>query len=285
MKLVKKINNNFAIAIDSKGEEVIVSGKGIGFIKMPCELSDLSKITRTYYDIDEKFIGLINQIPEEIISVTTKISDLAKRKINSTLNPNLVFTLADHINFSIERKKNGIEFEFPMTYDFEQIYGKEIAIAQHALTLIKEEMNIELANTEVVGIALNIINSEMTSSIKSAEKDFNELTSRITKIIENFFIIEIDQNTVNYSRFTTHLRYLFKRLSEENTISSDNLKIFESLNKETPKTFECVEKIGYYLNRKNNWKLDSEEKLYLVLHVNRLLNREDCNRKGITSNP
>jgi beta-glucoside operon transcriptional antiterminator len=285
VKLVKKINNNFALALDSKGEEVIVSGRGIGFIKMPCELNDLSKITRTYYDIDEKFINLINQIPEEIIAVATRISDLAKRRIESPLNPNLIFTLADHINFSIERKNKGIVFEFPMSYDFEQIYQSEVAIAEEALKLIKEEMNIELAKTEVIGIALNIINSEMTSSIDHAEKGFNELSSRITKIIEHFFSIEIDQNTVNYSRFTTHLRYLFKRLSEQNTIASDNLKIFESLQKETPKTFECVEKIGHYLNRKNNWKLDSEEKLYLVLHVNRLLNREDCNRQGITSNP
>ena len=47
MKLLKKINNNFALAEDSKGEKVIVEGLGVGFQKMPCELTDLSIIYRT----------------------------------------------------------------------------------------------------------------------------------------------------------------------------------------------------------------------------------------------
>ena len=36
MKLLKKINNNFALAIDGNGEKVIVEGRGIGFNRMPC---------------------------------------------------------------------------------------------------------------------------------------------------------------------------------------------------------------------------------------------------------
>ena len=52
MKLIKKINNNFALAEDSGGNQVIVEGKGIGFTKMPCTITDLSCISRTYYDYD-----------------------------------------------------------------------------------------------------------------------------------------------------------------------------------------------------------------------------------------
>ena len=60
MKLLKKINNNFALALDSRGEQIIVEGKGIGFQKMPMELNDLSLITRTYYDTKEQDVSLIN---------------------------------------------------------------------------------------------------------------------------------------------------------------------------------------------------------------------------------
>ena len=35
MKLLKKINNNFALAEDSKGEQVIVEGRGVGFRPFP----------------------------------------------------------------------------------------------------------------------------------------------------------------------------------------------------------------------------------------------------------
>ena len=58
MKLIKKINNNFALAEDSGGNQVIVEGRGVGFNKMPCTITDLSCISHTYYDYDEKYLSL-----------------------------------------------------------------------------------------------------------------------------------------------------------------------------------------------------------------------------------
>lgn len=56
MKLLKKINNNYALALDSRGEKIIVEGRGIGFQKMPCELSDLSLVSKTYYNTKDKML-------------------------------------------------------------------------------------------------------------------------------------------------------------------------------------------------------------------------------------
>ena len=60
MRVVKKLNNNFAICVcvDGEGKELIAAGKGIGFPKTPYELEDLNLITRTFYDIDQKYTGL-----------------------------------------------------------------------------------------------------------------------------------------------------------------------------------------------------------------------------------
>lgn len=46
MKIMKKINNNFAMALDDNGVELIVTGKGIGFPKTPYELTDLNIIEK-----------------------------------------------------------------------------------------------------------------------------------------------------------------------------------------------------------------------------------------------
>lgn len=35
MKVIKKVNNNVAIAINDNNEEVFVVGKGVGFLKTP----------------------------------------------------------------------------------------------------------------------------------------------------------------------------------------------------------------------------------------------------------
>ena len=49
MRVIKKLNNNFAICVDGEGKELLAAGKGIGFPKTPYELEDLNLITRTFY--------------------------------------------------------------------------------------------------------------------------------------------------------------------------------------------------------------------------------------------
>ena len=50
MKLLRKINNNAAVAQDNRGREMVVLGRGVGFHPMPYELTDLSVVYRTFYD-------------------------------------------------------------------------------------------------------------------------------------------------------------------------------------------------------------------------------------------
>lgn len=42
MKIIRQINNNAALALDGNGKELVVLGRGVGFPKMPYELTDLS---------------------------------------------------------------------------------------------------------------------------------------------------------------------------------------------------------------------------------------------------
>lgn len=80
MKIVKKINNNVAIGRDQANREVVVFGKGIGFADGSYELTDLSRIDRTYYDIDPKYVGLLNEIPEHIFTLVSKLLEISQGK-------------------------------------------------------------------------------------------------------------------------------------------------------------------------------------------------------------
>ena len=63
MQIIKKINTSAAIALDSNGEEIVVFGKGIGFPKVPYDLEDLSKIERTFYNVDSKYYNISTRLP------------------------------------------------------------------------------------------------------------------------------------------------------------------------------------------------------------------------------
>lgn len=55
-------------------------GKGIGFPKTPYELEDLNLITRTFYDIDQKYLGLFDELPETVIHFTAKLVDIPQQR-------------------------------------------------------------------------------------------------------------------------------------------------------------------------------------------------------------
>ncbi|MDE6107691.1 MAG: PRD domain-containing protein [Oscillospiraceae bacterium] len=90
-------------------------------------------------------------------------------------------------------------------------------------------------------------------------------------MIENHFHIMVDRNSFNFSRYATHLQYLFQRIQQDTTIDSENLRLYKDLREEFPEIAACVEKVADHIGKKWHCTLSEEEKLYLILHVNRIM--------------
>lgn len=274
MQLLKKINNNYALALDSKGTQIIVEGKGIGFQKMPCELTDFSLIKRTYYDTKEQDIELLKNVSEEVLTLCEKVVEYANTLIGDKMNPNLTFILADHIQFAIDRFEKDIQIKMPIYYEIEFLYPKEIMVADYAMRLILEDLSILLPDGEKTGIALNIINSELVTDDTDSNHDYVELC---TSVVEKTMDIKINRQSFYYSRFVSHLEYMFRRSKGNLLYATDNKQLYETVSRDYPEVRKCVDVIERVLNKKQ-FKLNEEEKLYLMLHVNRLCSKEDCYR-------
>ena len=90
MMIVKKINNNVAIGVDGNGHEVVLFGKGIGFGELPYSINDMSKIERSFYDIDYRYynwclslqIISILQLPDIIRECKYRYLILMKLSLN-----------------------------------------------------------------------------------------------------------------------------------------------------------------------------------------------------------
>ena len=130
MKIIRQINNNAALALDGNGKELVVLGRGVGFPKMPYELTDLSRIERTFYDVSPKYFGMAADLPRPLVLACAEIAERAEIELDCALNPNLPFTLADHLNFAAERLRKGIEISTPLAYDVRHLYPKETDLVQ-----------------------------------------------------------------------------------------------------------------------------------------------------------
>lgn len=274
MLIVKNINNNYAIAEDSAGKSLIVSGKGIGFGEVPREVKDLTVINRSYYDVDVSCISLINDIPENIIQISSKAIDKARELIDSPIGSNVIFTLADHINFSIERHKKGMNIKLPIFRDVQHLLENEMKVGKYALMLIRKELDIWLPPHEAACIALHVFNAE-ENNINEINNDF--LIDNIITIIEEEYGICIDRNGFHYSRFVSHMHYLIRRKESRLSVESGDDALFYSVKEAYPKVFSCMDDVSFLIERRLKLKLSNKEKLYLMLHIERLCSGEDCN--------
>ena len=276
MIVVKNINNNVALCLDSKGQEVVVFGKGVGFLKPPSEVP-LSKIQRTFYDLNHKFLPLLDDIPLDVIDFTSRQVARIRGKLPYETNANLIMTLADHLAFAMTRAKRGIYTPMPSIYEMEQNYPVEVEIGRQIVSAMEQEFHVKLPKGEVQGVAMHFINASLgspSSGQLTAEEEYETILERMTQIVEYALQVTIRRDTFNYARFATHVQYLLKRVQAESSIDSDNLQVYASIRDEYKDVSACVDQIHEYLQR--NWSIDlsEEEKLYLIMHINRVISQE-----------
>lgn len=272
MEAVRKINNNVVICRDSKGRELVAMGKGLGFGTIPRTIS-LKEIERTFYNIEDKYYKLVEEIPSEILSFAAEIVDIAQNELPYHLNPNQSVALADHISFTIERARKNIRVRMPLSYDIQQLYPREYRIGQYAVRRIRKEFKIGLPGDEVIGIAMNLINgkvSESSSVAASKKKEDEEMLEDITVLIEKKLCFIVDRESYSYARYATHLQYLFGRIHSGKVFKTDNAGIYETLKKEFPDIYQCAEAIRELIKLEWNNEITDEETLYLMLHINRI---------------
>lgn len=278
MMVVKKINNSVAICRDGSQRELIAFGRGIGFPPTPYELTDLSRIDRTFYNVNSKYIPLLADIPPEIVQFTADQMLVLQDELPYETSSNLVLTLADHIAFAIERAGRGIYVQMPSIYEMELNYPAEVQAGRKIVAALRQKLKIKLPKGEVQGIAMHLINAQdkaLDGTVPGLEEQYDEILDRITFIIEEELGVHVRRNTFNYARFATHVQYLLKRVLEQKHIDSENLQMYQSMQEEYPDISACVDKIARCLADVWSAELTEEERLYLILHVNRVCSKEN----------
>lgn len=269
MKAITKINNNFALCLDNSGIEVIVYGRGVGFGKFPYNLS-LEKVEKIFYDVNSKYLSTIATLPTDLIEVSAIIVEQAEIKLNCELNPNLPFSLADHLNFAIERLKKGIVLNTPISFDIKYLYPEEFQLGNEGLRLIKEKLNIQLHDNEATSIAMHIINAESNKKDMHSIMVQTQVISDVHDIIETFLNKKINIDSYQFSRFSVHLSYLIQRLEKGKQVENPDTILLKKIAKSFPDNYVCAQQVAKYLKDDWQWICNDAEILYLMLHIYRI---------------
>ena len=278
MKIKKILNNNVALTYNERNQEVVVMGLGLAFQKKEGSTIDPDKIEKTFIlenkGVSNKIAELLKEIPEIYLDLTYQIIELAKSRLPYQLDDYLYVALIDHLSFAVERHKQGFDLKNALLWEIQKYYKQEYKLALEALEIINKNLYIELPEDEAASIALHFVNSQLSGDNMTKTVQMTEMVNDILNIVKYYFQMELDEDSVNYERFLTHLRFFALRfIRKEKLEDTYDEFLFEQVKGKYNKAFQCAERIASYIKKDYNWSISHDEILYLTLHIHRLTNR------------
>ncbi|MDO5387908.1 MAG: PRD domain-containing protein [Clostridia bacterium] len=271
--ITKVINNNIICSVDENGNEVILRGLGIGFGRKKGERVEDEKIEKVYRAEGSKNINrlqqLFNEISIEYFDVCSEIISMAENEMNRNLNKNLLITLTDHIDFAVKRKKKGFEYKNALLSEIKNFYAVEFNIGKKAVNIINEKFGQMLSEDEAGFIALHIVNAELDTDMNNMVS-ITEMISAVTEIVSNYYGRELDKDSLDYSRFITHMKFFGQRVFMNKIADGGDSDIHNVIKEKYKKDYNCAVKIRGYISAKYNKIISEEEMVFLTVHLKRI---------------
>ena len=273
MLIHKIINHNIIISQDGSGNEIILMGRGIAFDKKKDDRIDETLIEKRFHlekeVINDHFIELLREIPEDIINVTHEVIEYIKGNMSSKIDNRIYLTLLDHINYAVVRYLQGIQFNNMLLVEIKHLYKEEIKVAKEAVLMINQRLMVNLPEDEAAFIALHIVNAQLELDITEVQQ-VTTLINEILNIVRYHFKITLDESSLDYARFVTHLKFFSRRLLRNQVKAEDDVAMYEIVKERYPNEYNCVKVIETHIKKVYEQALSLSEKLYLMMHMTRI---------------
>ena len=271
----KALNHNTLIAISMEdNQEYLLIGKGIGFGKKVSERFEIPEnIECTVYSLHEqtergKAMELIKGIEPVYLEIAGKV--LAKsEEVFGKIDKNILFPMADHIAFAVQRIRANEQISNPLTDDIRTLFHMEYKTAECVKDILWEMLQVEIDEHEIGYIALHI-HSAIEDENVALSMQIAMAVRECIRMIEEETSQTIDVMSLSYNRLMNHIRYMVAR-----SIKGEKLKLNmnDYMSVKFPKSFwmatEVCKQLEIQLHRTS--PLDEVEIGYLAMHIERVL--------------
>lgn len=279
MKIEKVLNNNVVTVIDLGGNELVVMGRGIAFKKHSGDSIDEALIEKVFSleskEVSQKLKTLLSDIPVEYVECSDEIIRYAETVLGTKLHESIYISLTDHIHFAIDRHRQGMQLRNALLWEIKRMYRKEYAIGIKALSIIEETLGVLLPEDECAFIAMHLVNAQMNGEMRETISITN-IVKDVLNIVRRSFLIELDEDSLSYYRFLTHLKYFAQRVLQGTEIKDkeEDNPLHDLVGKQYPDANACAMKINDYTRKIYGRTLSKEELLYLTIHIERIVRNE-----------
>lgn len=270
MQLLRVFNNNVVLARRG-AEDVIVTGRGIGFQAKPGTEVDPAKVVKVFVPDSgrdpDHLAAMIAGIPGEYVQLvidamhSVDMSEALRSKLT------LVVAIADHIHGAVSR---GNTVSYPLEAEVRHLYADDFALAQQLLDAINSGLHKPLAPDEAVAITLHLVNAGFAVGDLSGTYRMTGLIQQILAVIGSHNDTELNSEDISVARFITHLRYLFVRMAEHQQLDSDDRQVATAISARYPDAVETAQMVANLIELRLDNTLTPDEVSYLTLHIARL---------------
>ena len=273
MKVSKIINNNAVCSLDDRGREIVIMGCGLGFNSKVGQEVDKSKMEKIFRmeteDETKRLQNLLQDVPIERVQLVNEIIENATKVITDKIQRTIYITLLDHINFAIERVYQNIQLYNPLLNEIRRFYPREFVVGQEAVRLLNKELSLAMPEDEAATIALHFINAELGRDTFEMV-DVTKIIQNAVKITKYHYNMELDEGSLHFERFITHLKYFAMRVISKERLEKEDEVLTEIISTQYPKAYRCAEKIREYIYQEYGFDASNAELSFLALHIERI---------------
>jgi len=275
MRIQRVLNNNVVVAHDAVNHECIIIGKGIGFGKKTGDIIDPS-LSQKIYRHDENINLTSGQdyysdIPESLFHIVSEIVAQAKVRLDRNIHKSVYASLLDHLNFAIERDRLGKRIKNQLLWDIKRLYREEFRIGSDAIDKINQQLGTALDENEAAFVALHLLNAQQDGTMPDVS-DVSKIIQETLNIIKYHFRIEYKEESLNFQRLVTHLKFFAHRLLSNSYVDNRDGSLNELVSMKYRESHECAVKISDFIKKNYGRKLTDDEVMFLTIHTENLRN-------------
>lgn len=270
---VIKILNNNVILTRHGGKEKIVIKKSLGYGKKKGDIIDPNTRFEKVFILEDsetsdKFNQLTARIDGNIVGLCEEILCMVENEIKKPLDEEIHIRLIDHIAFTLYRIKQNDRITNPFVAEIETLYPVEMVLAEKAVRVLEHRIGISIPDDEIGFIALHIHSAVNKGKLSNTIK-YAYIANSAVEIIEDELEIEIQRNSIDYTRFISHIRFAVERIIKGIPLKND---LLNPIKKTYKSSYKIAKKIGKVISDELYKKISDEEIGYITMHIERLKN-------------
>ncbi|EOD01498.1 BglG family transcription antiterminator [Caldisalinibacter kiritimatiensis] len=269
-KIIKPLSNNVVLA-NKEDKNYVLLGKGIGFGKKKnMILKDSDNIEKIFISLDDfnliEYENLLSKVDPKILELTERIISMVSKELKENLNPHIHIGLIDHINFAIKRLEEGIEIVNPFLFETKLLYPQEYKLAEKAVNILRENLNIKIPDAEIGFITFHIYGARKNKVKRDAFKN-SKIVSKIIDYTQRKLQIDLSKGSFDYIRFVMHLKGVLNRLNEGKCIEN---VLLQKVKDEFKYEYKIAYDISKIIENDLRIKVPDDEIGYIALHLHKL---------------